>query len=50
MTNQPPARILIVDDEVAQMKALCHTLSDQGYETSGFASASAALAELSARP
>lgn len=49
MPNPSLARILIVDDEVAQMKALCHTLSDQGYETSGFASAKAALAELSAQ-
>jgi two-component system, sensor histidine kinase and response regulator len=49
MTNPPPARILIVDDEVAQMKALCHTLGDQGYDTAGFASAKMALAELSVR-
>jgi len=41
-----PARLLIVDDEVAQMKALCNTLKDQGYDTTGFSSAAAALAEL----
>jgi signal transduction histidine kinase len=46
MTEIPPAKILIVDDEVAQMKALCNTLQDQGYEATGFSSAKAALAEL----
>ncbi len=39
-------RILIVDDEAAQMKALCNTLRDHGYETVGFASGKAALAAL----
>jgi signal transduction histidine kinase len=39
-------KILIVDDETAQMKALCNTLTDHGYETVGFSSAKAALAEL----
>lgn len=38
-------KILIVDDETAQMKALCNTLKDHGYETVGFSSAKAALAE-----
>jgi two-component system sensor histidine kinase/response regulator len=37
------AKILIVDDEAAQMKALCNTLQDHGYETTGFISALAAL-------
>jgi two-component system, sensor histidine kinase and response regulator len=37
---------MIVDDEVAQMRALCNTLRDHGYHTAGFSSASAALAEL----
>jgi hypothetical protein len=41
---QPKARILIVDDEAPQMKALCETLRDQGYETTGFTSAEEALA------
>jgi signal transduction histidine kinase len=36
-------RILIVDDEAAQMKALCNTLKDHGYEVAGFSSAQAAL-------
>lgn len=43
---EPSARILIVDDEVAQMRALCDTLEFQGYATTGFASAHAALADL----
>ena len=46
MTETPSAKILIVDDEAAQMKALCNTLKDHGYETMGFVSAKAALAEL----
>jgi two-component system sensor histidine kinase/response regulator len=42
---QPTARrILIVDDEVAQMEALCRTLKDQGYDTQGFSSPRNALA------
>ena len=43
MAETPLARILIVDDEAAQMKALCDTLKDRGYETTGFVSAQAAL-------
>jgi two-component system sensor histidine kinase/response regulator len=46
MPDADLARILIVDDEAAQMKALCDTLRDQSYITAGFASARAALAEL----
>lgn len=41
-----PPRILIVDDEAALMKALCETLSHEGYTTTGFASATEALALL----
>jgi signal transduction histidine kinase len=41
-----PIRILIVDDEVSQMKALCNTLRDQGYLTTGFTSGHEALAAL----
>jgi two-component system, sensor histidine kinase and response regulator len=37
------AKLLIVDDEVAQMTALCHTLQDEGYTTIGFSSSRAAL-------
>jgi len=43
-TAQP--RLLIVDDEAAQMTALCNTLEDQGYVTTGFTSAKEALAVL----
>jgi YesN/AraC family two-component response regulator len=39
-------RLLIVDDEAAQMTALCNTLEDQGYVTTGFTSAKEALAAL----
>lgn len=45
-TDSTSARLLIVDDEVAQMKALCNTLKDQGFNTTGFASSKAALAHL----
>lgn len=38
------ARLLIVDDEQRQMTALCETLNDHGYQTTGFASSKAALA------
>jgi hypothetical protein len=41
-----PPRLLIVDDESAQMKALCDTLTLEGFSTTGFVSAAAALAEL----
>ncbi len=36
-------RLLIVDDEVAHMRALCDTLTIEGYATTGFESASAAI-------
>lgn len=39
-------RLLIVDDEAAQMKALCDTLEMEGYLTSGYSSARQALASL----
>jgi len=41
-----PARLLIVDDEAAQMKALCETLEMEGYVTHGYSSARQALASL----
>jgi two-component system sensor histidine kinase/response regulator len=40
------ARLLIVDDESAQMRALCETLGLEGYATHGFVSAQQALKEL----
>ncbi|CAN7535750.1 ATP-binding protein [Pseudoduganella sp. LjRoot289] len=39
-------RILIVDDEAAQMRALCDTLGQRGYQTVGCSSGEAALAVL----
>jgi len=39
-------RLLIVDDETAQMRALCDTLSYEGYTTRGFDSPREALAAL----
>lgn len=44
------ARLLIVDDEAAQMRALCDTLEDQGYEVHGCADGEAALLELRRAP
>jgi signal transduction histidine kinase len=41
-----PAKILIVDDETALMTALCITLKDEGYDTTGFSSGKAALAAM----
>lgn len=38
-----PARLLIVDDEVPQMRALCETLELKGYSTRGFSSPRQAL-------
>ena len=40
------ARLLIVDDEPAQMRALCDTLRTRGYFAAGFTSAEAGLAAL----
>lgn len=39
-------RLLIVDDEVAQVTALCRTLRAEGYSTAGFSLASEALSAL----
>lgn len=46
LTSQTSARLLVVDDETAQMHALCDTLEEQGYEVLGCASAEDALAAL----
>lgn len=43
------AHILIVDDEPLQMKALCDTLLDNGFSTTGFTSGKAALDEMRKR-
>ncbi len=42
----PAPRILIVDAEPAQVRALCDTLTAQGYDAVGFSSAAPALAAL----
>jgi two-component system sensor histidine kinase/response regulator len=44
--QEPLARLLIVDDEAAQMKALCDTLSLEGYATVGFSNGLRALQAL----
>jgi signal transduction histidine kinase len=41
-----PIRILVVDDEAPQMRALCDTLRDHGYDTVGCPGGAAALAEI----
>jgi two-component system sensor histidine kinase/response regulator len=46
MQDHPLTRILVVDDEARQMTALCETLRDHGYETTGYSSGLAALAAL----
>lgn len=43
MSTEPMARILIVDDETAQVKALCDTLAIEGFAIVGVASAQRAL-------
>jgi PAS domain S-box-containing protein len=44
--SAPVARLLIVDDEAALTRALCDTLQAEGYSTTGYTSARAALAAL----
>ena len=46
MPESPLPKILIVDDEIAQMTALCNTLQDHGYVTVGCSAGSKALLEL----
>jgi signal transduction histidine kinase len=45
-----PARLLIVDDEAPQMRALCDILGQEGYVTQGFTAGREALAALRAQP
>src|SRR5262245_13345732 len=40
------SRLLILDDEAAQMRALCDTLQMEGFVTAGFTEPAAALAAL----
>ncbi|HEY0800627.1 MAG TPA: response regulator, partial [Steroidobacteraceae bacterium] len=44
--NAAIARLLIVDDEAAHLRALCDTLQPEGYATRGFSSGQQALAAL----
>ncbi|HXT10804.1 MAG TPA: ATP-binding protein [Candidatus Angelobacter sp.] len=44
--NDVSARIIVVDDETAQMKALCNTLQDHNFETTGFSVPTDALAAI----
>ncbi len=46
MPDPDSAKIIIVDDEVAHLKALCDILRRQGYDTEGFAAPVAALAAI----
>jgi hypothetical protein len=41
-----PFRLLVIDDDVAQLKSLCDDLRTEGYETAGFTSTQAGLAAL----
>lgn len=43
------ARIIIVDDETAQMRALCNTLQDHNFETTGFSAPKDALTAIQER-
>ncbi|MCU1326584.1 MAG: two-component hybrid sensor and regulator, partial [Bryobacterales bacterium] len=43
-------RLLIVDDEIAHMRALCETLELEGYSTTGFTAPDAALASVREQP
>lgn len=45
-SNDMSARIIIVDDETAQMTALCNTLRDHNFETTGFSAPRDALAAI----
>jgi signal transduction histidine kinase len=46
MSMEDSGRLLIVDDESAQMRALCETLAVEGFDTRGFDSPLEALAAL----
>jgi two-component system, sensor histidine kinase and response regulator len=48
MTPEPLGRLLIVDDEIPQMEALCNTLRIEGYLTTGYSSPRLALETLQA--
>jgi signal transduction histidine kinase len=50
MSAPAAARLLIVDDEAAQLQALCDILGQEGYLTRGFADGREALAALREEP
>lgn len=50
MKDTVKGRLLIVDDEAAQMQALCDTLEDQGYEVVGRTNGAQALVALRQAP
>jgi signal transduction histidine kinase len=50
MNAAAAARLLIVDDEAAQLRALCDILSQEGYVTRGFPGGREALAALREEP
>jgi signal transduction histidine kinase len=50
MAEATKARILVVDDEVAHMRALCDTLKDRGYETVGCTNGEAGLVAVQQAP
>jgi two-component system, sensor histidine kinase and response regulator len=50
MSTPPLPRLLIVDDDAAQMRALCRTLELEGYTASGFTSSKQALAAFRQQP
>src|SRR5258706_1575913 len=50
MSDAAHARLLVVDDEAAQMQALCDTLQEQGYDVLGCPDGEAALAALRQAP
>jgi signal transduction histidine kinase/FixJ family two-component response regulator len=50
MSTPAPARLLIVDDESAHMRALCDILQQEGYVTRGFISGAEAVKALRQEP
>ena len=46
MTRPARGRLLVVDDEVELMTALCESLQDEGFEAAGFADPAAGLRSL----
>jgi signal transduction histidine kinase len=50
MNAAAPARLLIVDDELAQLTALCDILGQEGYVTRGFSGGREAIAALREEP